>query len=170
MLGLQSFMTSEEMTTGSLSATEAERKVFAQRSRWWNSTGGGSSQRTIPGVATTGSNGRGFGAIRSGDGGKKFKEEWPELDEENWKWMEENRIDPATGRAVAPAKTECNPEASALRRRPTGSGAGIGEVVEGAQVARDAGQGFLGRNKLYIAIGVLFAYVILARILGEAEQ
>lgn len=170
LLGLQSFMTSEEMTTGSLSATEAERKLFASRSRWWNSTGGGSSSRTIPGVSTTGSNGRGFGAIRAGDGGKKFKDEWPELDDDNWKSMEEKKIDPATGKAVLPpAPNTCAPETAALRRRPAGSNAGIGAVVGGGQVARGAGQGWFRKNRWYIAIGSIFIYVLLARLLGEAE-
>src|SRR4051812_50186724 len=41
LVGLLSFMTSEEMTTGSVSATEAQRKQLAFMSRWWNSTGGG---------------------------------------------------------------------------------------------------------------------------------
>lgn len=173
LLGLQSFMTSEEMTTGSLSATHAERTIFAQRTRWWNSTGGGSSARTIPGVSTTGSNGRGFGAIRAGDGGKKFMDEWPELDEENWKWMEEKKIDPATGKTVQPAPAApanpCSPETSALRRRPAGSHAGLGAVVEGGQAARGAGQGWFSQNRWYIVFGVLFGYVLLARLLGDAK-
>lgn len=167
LLGLQSFMTSEEMTTGSLSGTEAERRVFAARTRWWNSTGGGSSARTIPGLNVAGSNGRGFGAIRNGDGGKKFREQWPELDEENWEWMEENKIDPVTGKTVAQTPAACSPEASALRKRPAGSQGGIGDVVERGQVARDAGQSWLARNKFYVVVAVIFAYVIAARLLGD---
>ncbi|THX53593.1 ubiquitin-protein ligase [Aureobasidium pullulans] len=172
LLGLQSFMTSEEMTTGSLSATAAERIVFATRSKWWNSTGGGSSNRTIPAVSTQpSSNTRGFGAIRAGDGGVKFKEEWPELDEENWKWMEEHKIDPQTGKAVVvpppAANTACSPETNALRKRPVGSHPGLGAVVEGGHVARDAGQSWLRRNRMYVALGLIFGYVVLARALGE---
>ncbi|KAH0058642.1 ubiquitin-protein ligase, partial [Aureobasidium melanogenum] len=169
LLGLQSFMTSEEMTTGSLSASEAERIVFAQRSRWWNSTGGGSTNRTIPGIGQQSSNTRGFGAIRAGDGGVKFKEEWPELDEQNWKWMEEHKIDPQTGKTVAPPPiaNACSPETNALRKRPVGSHAGLGAVVEGGHVARDAGQSWLRRNRMYVALGLIFGYVVLARALGE---
>ncbi|KAL1303386.1 hypothetical protein AAFC00_006779 [Neodothiora populina] len=176
LLGLQSFMTSEEMTTGSLSATPAERRVFAARTKWWNSTGGGSSNRTIPALSTTtatpNSNSRGFGAIRAGDGGKKFKEEWPELDEENWKWMEDNKIDPATGKAVLPPApaSPCSPETSALRRRPAGSHAGLGAVVEGGQAARGAGQGWFRKNRLYIVMACIFSYVLTARLLGDTEQ
>lgn len=170
LLGLQSFMTSEEMTTGSLSATDAERRMFASHTRWWNSTGGGSSNRTIPGLAVAGSNARGFGAIRAGDGGKKFAEEWPELNEENWKWMEENKIDPATGRTVQPPPpAACSPETSALRRRPAGSHTGLGVVVEGGHVARGAGQGWFRQNRWYLALGALFGYVLLARLLGEEQ-
>ncbi|KAI9854133.1 MAG: Ubiquitin-conjugating enzyme E2 6 [Vezdaea acicularis] len=55
LIGLMSFMTSEEMTTGSVSATSEERKWAAQKSRSWNSTNA------------------------------KFRAEWPELDEENKK-------------------------------------------------------------------------------------
>lgn len=168
LLGLQSFMTSDEMTTGSVAASDMDRKVFASRSRWWNSTGGGSSQRTIPGISTTGSNGKGFGAIKAGDGGKKFKEEWPELDEENWKWMEQGKIDPATGRSVNMSST-CAPEASALGRRPQGSGTGVGAVVQGGHAARDEAQGWLGRYKWHAIIASFFTYIVVARILGEAR-
>src|SRR5437016_10556634 len=72
LIGLLSFMTSEEMTTGSVSASPAERRYFAARSRWWNSTGGGSSENKKAGViAST----KGIGAIKAGDGGVKFRAE-----------------------------------------------------------------------------------------------
>jgi ubiquitin-conjugating enzyme E2 J2 len=158
-------MTSEEMTTGSVGATEAERKWAAGRTRWWNSTGGGSSTRGISGV---GSGQRGNGAIRAGDGGAKFRAEWPELDKENWKWMEENRIDPATGERIRePGTLACSPQAAALGRRPSGSNATIETVIEGGQAARDAGQSWVRRNKLLVAGGVIFFYVLIARILGD---
>lgn len=164
-MGLLSFMTSEEMTTGSVGATEAERKWAAGRTRWWNSTGGGSSTRTIPSL---GPNQKGNGAIKAGDGGAKFRAQWPELDKENWKWMEENRINPATGeRMPEPGSQVCSPQAAALGRRPSGSAATIGAVVEGGQAARDAGQSWLRRNKLLLAGAVIFTYVLIARILGE---
>ncbi len=168
LIGLMSFMTSEEMTTGSVSATEGERKWAAARTRWWNSTGGGTSTRSVPGVSATT---KGIGAIKAGDGGVKFRAEWPELDEENWKWMKENRIDPATGNVVpdpdAPHPNGCSPETAALRRRPTGSAAGLGAVVEGGQAARDVGQSWIRRHKLVVGAVALFSYVILARLLGE---
>lgn len=165
LIGLLSFMTSEEMTTGSVGATEAERKWAAGRTRWWNSTGGGSSARTIPGL---GLNQKGNGAIKAGDGGAKFRAQWPELDKENWKWMEENRINPATGeRMPEPGSQICSPQAAALGRRPSGSGATIGAVVEGGQAARNAGQSWMRRNKLLVVGAVIFTYVLIARILGE---
>ncbi|KAF2718154.1 ubiquitin-protein ligase [Polychaeton citri CBS 116435] len=176
LLGVQSFMTSEEMTTGSISANDAERRTYAARTRWWNSTGGGSTSRTLPGQSggggNGGSNGKGFGAIKAGDGGKRFKEQWPELDEENWKWMEEGKIDPQTGKAMVteqPAShPSCAPEASALRKRIGQSGT-LGTVVEGGREARQAGQGWIGRNKWFIVGGALFLYVLIQRLLGDAR-
>ena len=169
LTGLLSFMTSEEMTTGSVRASEHERKLFAARTRWWNSTGGGTSSRTIPGVS--GSNSRGVGAIKAGDGGVKFRKEWPELDEENWKIMREKRIDPATGQTVPENSAHsCSPEAAALRRRPGGSATGVGVVVQGGQVARDAGQGWLSRHKWRLVAGAFFGYILVARLLGEGTS
>ena len=40
-------------------------------------------------------------------------------------------------------------------------------MVEGAHVARQAGQGFLGRNKYYIGMAAFFVYIMMARILGS---
>ncbi|KAF2487527.1 ubiquitin-conjugating enzyme E2 6 [Neohortaea acidophila] len=168
LLGVLSFMSSEEITTGSIVASEAERKVHAARTRWWNSTGGGSTSRAIAGQQQTQSNGRGFGAIKAGDGGKRFRAQWPELDEENWKWMEQNNIDPQTGKSVSLLAQSCSPETDAIRRTVAGSAAGLGAVVEGGREVRDVGQGFIRRNAWYLAIGMLFAYVIIARLLNDA--
>jgi len=170
LIGLMSFMTSDEMTTGSVHATDAERRWAAGRTRWWNSTGGGTSNKVVPGVnATT----KGIGAIKAGDGGVKFKAEWPELDEENWKWMKANRIDSATGSAIpdpdAPSSSACSPETAALRRRPGGSAAGFGAVVGGGQAAREAGQSWIRRNKFMIGGLLVIGYVLLARLLGETS-
>ncbi|KFY02985.1 hypothetical protein O988_01754 [Pseudogymnoascus sp. VKM F-3808] len=164
LIGLLSFMTSEEMTTGSVAATEVERKWTAARTRWWNSTGGGSSTRLLPGMPVP----KGNGAIKAGDGGAKFRSEWPELDKENWKWMEENRINPATGdRMPDPNAPVCSPQAAAFGRRPSGSAATIGAAVHGGQVAREVGQSWIARNKLLVAGAVIFTYVLIARLLGD---
>lgn len=169
LIGLMSFMTSEEMTTGSISATDAERRWFAARSRWWNSTGGGTSKRSLPGVqATT----KGINNIKAGDGGVKFRTEWPELDEENWRWMKEHRVDPVSGQ-IAPdpsaVSTPCSPEAAALRRRLAGGASGLGAVVEGGQAARQVGQSWVRRNSLKIAVALVFGYVLLTRVFGEGD-
>ena len=182
LIGLMSFMTSEEMTTGSVSAGDAERRGFAARTRWWNSTGGGSSSRKIEGVSSSaGSNARGFGAIRVGDGGAKFKLEWPEVDEENWKGMKENRIDPVTGVTVvevgtgggagAAAGGRCEPEAAAaLRRRPGRTGSGLVGMAQAGREGRQEGMSWVRRHKWGIAAVALFGYVIIARLLGEGHN
>ena len=153
------------MTTGSISATNEQRKVLALQTRWWNSTGGGSTNRTIPGQAVQSSNTKGFGGIKAGDGGKRFKEHWPEVDEENWKWMEENKIDPKTGRSLVQPRS-CSPEATALRRR-VGTTGGLGAVVEGGREVGAVGQGFVRRNAWYIVLGGLFCYVLVMRLVGQ---
>ncbi|KAL6718441.1 Ubiquitin-conjugating enzyme E2 6 [Lecanora helva] len=168
LIGLMSFMTSEEMTTGSLARSESERKWLAARSRWWNSTGGGSSTNPVKGnVGVL----KGVGAVRAGDGGVKFRAEWEEEDRENWEWMKRNRIDAATGQ-VAPegeeASGNCSPEVAALRRGPGGTGMGLGDK---GRAAREAGQGWLGRNKIWVAAAVVFGWALMMRWVesGDAE-
>jgi ubiquitin-conjugating enzyme E2 J2 len=164
LTGLLSFMTSEEMTTGSVRATEAERKLFAQRTRWWNSTGGGSKQAASAVNYRSG----GAGSIKAGDGGAKFRLEWPELDEENLKWMKEKKINMANGMPIQMSShPHCSPAVGGLRQRPNGSGAGLNAVVHGGQQARDAGQSWLSRNKWKMVLGALFTYILVARMVGD---
>jgi len=153
-------MTSEEMTTGSVSGTEAERKWFAARSRWWNSTGGGSWKEN--GTKQKGN-------IKAGDGGVKFRTEWEDLDKENWKYIKENKVDPATGVATPdPASsTTCAP--GMALRRPSGSQAIAGAVVEGGRAAVGEGSWFK-RNKLLVVGGLIFTYVLIARLLGDGSS
>jgi len=155
-------MTSEEMTTGSVGATEAERKWAAGRTRWWNSTGGGSWKEDVKGAQK--------GNIKAGDGGAKFRAEWPELDKENWKWMKDNKIDPLTGNPIIEpgsqsAANVCAP--GMALRRPSGSQAIAGAVVQGGRAVGQEGQGWLRRNKLLVAGGIIFTYVLIARLLGD---
>lgn len=160
-------MTSDEMTTGSLGASDAERKWLAARSRWWNSTGGGSVKTPVKGNTATV---RGVGAVKAGDGGVKFRAEWPELDEENWKWMKEHRIDAATGKIMASPESEssstnaaCSPEVAALKRGPGGT-TGLGDA---GRAAREAGQSWVGRNKYLVMGMVVIGYVLMMRLVGE---
>lgn len=163
LIGLMSFMTSNEMTTGSIGATSQEREKLAAKSRWWNATGGGSSSRRLVGKQGLF---KSAGSIKAGDGGAKFRSEWPEFDEQNWKWIEEHEIDPQTGLPKPlseSASAQCSPETAALRRRLLGGASGMGGLVH----ANNAGQGWLSRHKTWITIGLVFSWVVLARIFGE---
>ncbi len=146
-------MTSEEMTTGSVSSTEAERKYLASRTRWWNSTGGGSNSK----------NPAQKGNVKAGDGGAKFRAEWPEVDKENWDWMTQNKIDPITGNRIG--GISCGPQLGIAG----GSGNQAQAVVDAVVQQRDAGTGWLSRNRLLVVGGVIFVYVLIARILAEGE-
>lgn len=165
-----SFMTSEEMTTGSLSRPESERRWLAARSRWWNTTGGGSSINAVKGnIATV----KGVGAVKAGDGGVKFRAEWPELDAENWEWMRRNRVDAATGQVLPSAEGEgegsagqCSPEVAALRRGPGGT-AGLGDA---GRAARDAGRGWVSRHKLLVGAMVMIAWALAMRWVGNGGE
>lgn len=161
LIGLMSFMTSDEMTTGSVSGTPAERQGYSQRTRWWNSTGGGSTKKTIAGVSGS-VNASGFGNIKAGDAGEKFRKEWPELDKENWKWLEEKKIDPRTGKMTV-TEGKCAPGMEALRRGSSG-----GDALDGLGQARDAGRGWLWNNKGWILIALVVAWAVLARVTGDS--
>jgi hypothetical protein len=115
---------------------------------------------------------KGINNVKAGDGGLKFRTEWPELDEENWKWMKDNRIDTTTGQLIPDpnaAATKCSPETNALRRRPNGSAPGIGAVVEGGQVAREAGQSWVLRNGLWIGLAIVFGYALVTRLVHDVQ-
>jgi ubiquitin-conjugating enzyme E2 J2 len=155
LIGLLSFMTSEEMTTGSVSASETERKYHAARSKWWNSTGGGSHVKA-GGPALKGN-------IKAGDGGAKFRQEWADVDKANWEWMKDNKVDSATGARSGAGGPSCGPQ--------LGIAAGSGHqahAVAGAVLQQgNAGRGWLYRNKLLVAGAAVFMYVLIARLLGE---
>lgn len=151
LIGLLSFMTSEEMTTGSVSASVSERKWAAGRTRWWNSTGGGSwkDKKTIQ-----------KGNVKAGDGGLKFRSEWPQLDQENWKWMEENKIDPMSGKQTIDTLNEAGKNDVRSSTSTNISSA----VDKSTQSSKDRGN-WIYRNK-FIFIGCLiFIYVLIARLL-----
>ncbi|KAG4434388.1 hypothetical protein IFR05_010121 [Cadophora sp. M221] len=166
LIGLLSFMTSEEMTTGSVGGTDAERRWAAQRSRWWNSTGGG-SHKDITGKTSK------KGNIKAGDGGAKFAAEWPELNAENWKWMKESRVDIITGTQVrdpnAASTTNCGSGIGGLKR-PKGSQAVVGAIIEGNRAVGEEGRSWIRRNKLLVVGGLIFTYVLIARLLREGLE
>ena len=169
LIGLMSFMTSEEMTTGSLAGSDSERKWYAARSRWWNSTGGGS--RTTPKAGVNAST-KGVGAVRAGDGGVKFRSEWEELDQENWKWMQQNQIDARTGELLPREEAEkeneergdCSREVKALRLGPKGTGLSS-KVRDGQQ----AGRGWFRRHQWQLGIGLVFGWVLLTRLFAQDD-
>ena len=190
LIGLLSFMTSEDVTTGSLNAPEAERRFHAARSRWWNSTGNGTHARSLEAAAAgegggsaTGTKDGGKAAklktaakrgnVKVGDGGAKFVEEWPDVDRENWTWMRTHRIDFATGQQMAAPGTAGGGRGSAacvpqLKLEAAGS-AVQGQAVRAAvRQQRDAGQGWLYRNKVVLILAGIFVYVLIARLLGQA--
>jgi len=115
--------------------------------------------------------GAGKGNIKAGDGGLKFRSEWPEIDAENQKWMRENKIDMATGNKIFE-----NPAASCGSQLgiPAGIAAGSGHqahaVVDAVMQQREAGQGWLARNKLFLVGAAIFIYVLIARLLGEGTS
>jgi ubiquitin-conjugating enzyme E2 J2 len=162
LIGLLSFMTSEEITTGSVSGTAAERKYYAAQSRWWNSTGGGSHAPTR--VAQRGN-------IKAGDGGAKFKSEWPEIDAENWKWIRENNIDVATGQKLARAadsdgaSSACGPQLGLAGQAAESAAQGmVDAVVQRRPRAENAGP--KPGNWLLVAAAAIFLYVMMARLAG----
>ena len=150
-------MTSDEMTTGSVSSTANERKYLAGRSRWWNSTGNGTHSKAN--VATKGN-------VKAGDGGAKFRAEWPELDLENWEWMKSHKVDVATGnRLDGENGSSCGPQLGIANS----SGNQAQTVVDAVVQQRDAGRSWIYRNRLLVAGAAIFVYILIARIMsGEA--
>lgn len=153
LIGLLSFMTGDEMTTGSVSASSAERRVLAARSRWWNSTGNGTHLK----------NPANKGNVKAGDGGAKFRAEWPEVDVENWEWMKTNKVDAATGnRLDGENGSSCGPQLGIAGT----SGHQAQAVVDAVVQQRDAGRSWLSRNKLLVFGSAVFIYVLIARLLS----
>ncbi len=120
--------------------------------------------------------GIGAGAIRSGDGGARFQSEWPELHQQNLKWMTDHRIDMDTGDVIpkslpAPASssTSCAPaETAALRRlaaQPLSNAAG-NAANQAAGLDAD-GRSWIRRNKYLVGAMVIFSYVLVVRVLNS---
>lgn len=147
-------MTSDEMTTGSVSTTQSEKKYLASRSRWWNSTGGGSHVKANPAQK---------GNVKAGDGGAKFRAEWADVDAENWEWMKKNKVDSATGaRLDGDNGASCAPQLGIAGSSSHQTQAVLDAVVQ----QRDAGRGWIYRNKLVLAGALIFVYVLVARLVS----
>lgn len=141
------------MTTGSVSTTQAEKKYLAARSRWWNSTGGGSHARATPAQK---------GNVKAGDGGAKFRAEWPEVDVENWEWMKKHKVDTATGsRLDGDNGASCGPQLGIAGA----SGHQAQAVVDAVVQQRDAGRGWIFQNKVLVVGALIFVYVLVARLI-----
>ncbi|KAG0125609.1 ubiquitin-conjugating enzyme/RWD-like protein [Tuber indicum] len=183
LMGLLSFMTGDEMTTGSISATDQERRILAARSRWWNSTGGGSgvldpaSGIVVPnrapgaGIGTGGSR----GGVGNGDFGRKFRGEWKDVDAENWRWLKAKNFNLASGLISAPLSASARPPAGsgvagaagtdtegARRRQRSGSIGNTGTAGAAGVVVRRGG-GWFERHRVLVGIVFLIVWALLAR-------
>ncbi|KAG0639861.1 ubiquitin-conjugating enzyme/RWD-like protein, partial [Tuber brumale] len=178
LMGLLSFMTGEEMTTGSISATDRERRILAARSRWWNSTGGGSgvldpiSGIVVPncapgaGVGTGGSR----GGVGNGDLGRKFRGEWKDVDAENWRWLKAKNFNLASGLISAPPSASARSSTGAagtdtegVRRRQRSGSIGNTGTAGAAGVVVRRGGGWFERHRVLVGIVFLIVWALLAR-------
>jgi ubiquitin-conjugating enzyme E2 J2 len=106
------------------------------------------------------------GNVKAGDGGAKFREQWPELDAENWEWMKEHKIDPITGNPQQDPAANCGPKVGiSMPGGGSGSQAVVGAVVEGGR----EGTSWVARNKLLLIGSAIFLYVLVARLVGEGS-
>lgn len=131
----------------------------------------------VTNTATNGPTGRGVGW---GDMGKRFRDEWPDVDAENWKWIQDKRINPVTG-IVMPLQApggvqggegqarrgaaEVNGVGNNPMRRRAAVGAGsvpAGTAAAGAVVK--TGETWVRRHKVLVGAIVLLLYVFLARV------
>lgn len=77
--------------------------------------------------------------------------------------MTESNIDTATGARTG--ISSCGPQLGIAG----GSGGQAQAVVDAVVQRRDAGTTWVSRNKLLVFGGIIFIYVLIARILGEGE-
>jgi len=158
LIGLLSFMTSEETTMGSIGASERERKLLAQNSRWWNSTGGGSAVRLSNGSIVHAAAMMPDWKAELGDAGEWFRSEWPGDDFENWMWINRNKIDVLSGCIPVAAEVE---EQAVVRERAAPAAGILASGGPGPGAAR--GEGWLKRHRLVVGLVVMVGYVLLSR-------
>lgn len=101
--------------------------------------------------------GRGVGC---GDMGRRFRDEWKEVDLENWKWLRDHRINPRTGLAMAPVDSAAGGEGGVRRRARAGS---IGTAGGAAGTVVRRGGGWFEGHKMWVGVIFLVAWVFLAR-------
>lgn len=87
------------------------------------------------------------------------------MDEANWAWMREMRIDAATGKVQdwPMEQGECSAEVAALRRRLGGSG-GVGAVVQEGRNATEIGRGWLSKRLWWVLGGLVLAWGVASRV------
>lgn len=130
-----------------------------------------------PGRSTGASN-----VIKTGDGGERFRFEFPEVDAENWKWMRERRVNLKTGIALSPDGTKnmsTNTRGSStihhlpvqqqqddgnVRRRHALAGPTASAAAGTAGAVVKEGESWLRRHKFLCAVVLLCGYVLLARL------
>lgn len=134
--------------------------------------------QVAPNTSGSGPTGRGVGW---GDMGNRFRNEWPEVDRENWDWVHEKRINPATG-IVMPAAAAAvaagvsrnangrgvggvNDQETSVRRRPVPGAASVPASTAAAGVVVKRGESWARRHKVLVGAIVLLIYVFVVRIL-----
>lgn len=106
------------------------------------------------------------GNVKAGDGGAKFRAEWPEVDVENWEWMTTNKVDTVTGNRLDDDNNgSCRPQLGITGN----SGHQAQAVVDVVNQQRDASTGWIYRNKLLLAGATIFFYVLVARLVSGDE-
>lgn len=126
----------------------------------------------------SGPTGRGVGW---GDMGNRFRSEWPEVDRENWDWVHEKRINPATGIVMPAAATAVaagvsrnangrgaggvNNQETSVRRRPAPGAASVPASTAAAGVVVKRGESWARRHKVLVGAIVLLVYVFVVRVL-----
>jgi len=153
-------MISEEDTTGSINASERERKMLAQKSRMWNSTGGGIVLRRPDGTIVPAETEVSAARVGLGDAGQGFRSQWPDADVENWKLYKSNKINVMTGGIPVAA----DPGQQAVVRKRAAPAAGIlASGRPGPGAAR--GEGWLRRYPLVVGLMVVAGLVLVARVI-----
>lgn len=162
--GLLSFMTGDEMTTGSVHESDESRRAHAARSRWWNSTGNGTAtslSTSAPQSAAQPAKRIGMDtvqAIQQGDGGERFRREFPDIHTENLKFIAKASQRPKLAAGSSPAGVR--------RRTGPGAVAGAGAGEKSGETELSVRQSWVSQHKYLVGVVVFVGYVLATRILG----